>query len=96
VAQRVSVTIGTSAAVRTITTCPAMSSPLGADPNIALPAAGLFCYRLDRTHVVLGGAMSDGGSLLNWLREFVGDDLVLVHENLKIMTRINSPTVQRC
>ncbi|HUF04694.1 MAG TPA: gluconokinase [Aridibacter sp.] len=30
---------------------------------------GLFCYRLDRGRVVLGGALSDGGSLYRWLTE---------------------------
>jgi gluconokinase len=28
---------------------------------------GLFCYRIDRKRVVLGGALSDGGNLYRWL-----------------------------
>ena len=29
---------------------------------------GAWCYRVDRRRVVLGGALNDGGSLLDWLR----------------------------
>lgn len=29
---------------------------------------GLWCYRLDRHRVVLGGALTDGGSVFEWLR----------------------------
>jgi gluconokinase len=29
---------------------------------------GAWCYRVDRQRVVLGGALNDGGSLLDWLR----------------------------
>lgn len=30
---------------------------------------GLWCYRIDRKRVVIGGALSDGGGLYQWLRE---------------------------
>ena len=30
--------------------------------------AGLFCYRIDRERVVIGGALSDGGNLYRYLR----------------------------
>lgn len=29
---------------------------------------GLWCYRLDRYRVVLGGSLTDGGSVFDWLR----------------------------
>ncbi len=29
--------------------------------------AGLWCYRIDRERVILGGALSDGGNLYQWL-----------------------------
>jgi gluconokinase len=29
---------------------------------------GLWCYRLDRGHVVLGGALSNGGNVYAWMR----------------------------
>ena len=31
--------------------------------------AGLWCYRIDRTRVIIGGALSDGGGLYGWLKE---------------------------
>jgi gluconokinase len=50
--------IGTSAAER------AVSQPSGA---FDIPW-GAWCYRVDERRVVLGGAMNDGGNLLDWLR----------------------------
>ncbi|HWE64112.1 MAG TPA: gluconokinase [Chloroflexota bacterium] len=29
----------------------------------------LWCYRIDRTRIVMGGALSNGGNLLEWLRD---------------------------
>jgi gluconokinase len=56
--------IGTSGAMRVVYE--------GAPPAI-LPA-GLWCYRLDRRRVIVGGALSDGGSLYRWLRQSLGLD----------------------
>ena len=33
---------------------------------------GLWCYRIDRDRVVIGGALSDGGGLYSWVRENFG------------------------
>lgn len=30
---------------------------------------GLWCYRIDRARVIMGGALSDGGGLYHWLKE---------------------------
>lgn len=30
---------------------------------------GLWCYRIDRKRVIMGGALSDGGGLYHWLKE---------------------------
>jgi len=30
---------------------------------------GLWCYRIDRTRVIIGGALSDGGGLFRWLKD---------------------------
>jgi gluconokinase len=30
---------------------------------------GLWCYRIDRTRVITGGALSDGGGLYHWLKD---------------------------
>ena len=62
---RVAVTIGTSAAARvciplSINECPCTAS-------ISVPH-GLFCYRVDKKRVVVGGALTDGGSAVEWAR----------------------------
>ena len=56
-ADRVAVSLGTSGAVRV----------LWPTERVAVPA-GLWCYRLDRRRVVLGGAVSNGGNVYDWLR----------------------------
>src|SRR5579859_1871365 len=50
--------IGTSAAERVVW------SPAG---SFEVPW-GAWCYRVDERRVVIGGALNDGGNLLNWLR----------------------------
>jgi gluconokinase len=46
----------------------------GAERAVWSPSAefqvprGLWCYRVDRGRIITGGALNDGGSLLNWLR----------------------------
>jgi len=35
----------------------------------AIPPPGLWCYRVDRRRVLLGGSLSNGGNLYAWLRE---------------------------
>lgn len=37
-------------------------------PPAKLPS-GLWCYRIDRKSVLVGGALSDGGGLYGWLKE---------------------------
>ena len=39
------------------------------------PPSGLFCYRLDSDRLLVGGALTDGGSLLDWFKDFVGENL---------------------
>jgi len=38
------------------------------DPPKKIPP-GLWCYRVDRKRVVIGGALSDGGGLFHWLKK---------------------------
>lgn len=52
-AERASLMIGTSAAMRVA---------FEGEPPTALPD-GLWCYRIDSTTVIVGGALSDGGNL---------------------------------
>ncbi len=51
--------IGTSAAMRVVFT---------GEPPKSIPE-GLWCYRVDRKRVVIGGALSDGGNLYALMRE---------------------------
>ena len=67
-ANRISVTIGTSAAARLCLALPTSPSPV--TDNFIVPH-GLFCYRLDRNHVIVGGALTDGGSVVDWARKML-------------------------
>ena len=51
--------IGTSGAMRAVYK--------GAPPDRIPP--GLWCYRVDRKRVIIGGALSDGGGLYRWLKD---------------------------
>lgn len=55
----VALMIGTSGAMRVL---------YEGEPPRELPAS-LWCYRLDRRRVLVGGALSDGGGLFEWMRE---------------------------
>jgi gluconokinase len=52
---QVAISMGTSSAVRTIIT----------DAEVTIPS-GLWCYRVDRRRSLLGGAMTEGGSVYSW------------------------------
>jgi len=58
---RIAVTIGTSAASRII-----LPIEIG-DETFHVPK-GLWCYRIDGKRVLLGGALTDGGSVVEWAR----------------------------
>ncbi len=62
--QTLAVTIGTSAAVRMLAT----QIPQGTAP--AVPP-GLWCYRVDKTRHLLGGAITDGGNIARWLHDML-------------------------
>jgi gluconokinase len=62
--QRLALTVGTSAAIR-------MVLPRSADSDWTIPT-GLWAYRLDSEHAVLGGALSNGGNMLRWIGETTG------------------------
>src|SRR5260370_41239225 len=50
--------VGTSGAMRAV----------WATREISIPPR-LFCYRVDGARVVIGGALSNGGNLIAWLRD---------------------------
>lgn len=54
---RAAITIGTTGALRV------------ALPDMEHVPSGLWCYRIDRHHALLGGATSEGGNVVAWLRE---------------------------
>jgi len=55
--ERICVMVGTSGAMRVVSTVDRLDIPWG-----------LWCYRADRRRVVLGGALNDGGNLVEWCR----------------------------
>ena len=68
--RRIAVTVGTSAAARIVLPLPidrSAPSSLSSSCPINVPP-GLFCYRIDAHHVLVGGALTDGGSVVEWLR----------------------------
>ncbi|MDI7276215.1 MAG: gluconokinase, partial [Anaerolineae bacterium] len=56
--ERIALMIGTSGAMRVLSQAPRAEAPWG-----------LWCYRLDRQHALVGGAISNGGNLYAWLAE---------------------------
>jgi gluconokinase len=62
---RIACTVGTSAAARVV-----LWSPVGSDTLQRVPR-GLFCYRIDRSHVLVGGALTDGGSVVEWVSQLL-------------------------
>lgn len=54
----VAITIGTSAAIRTVTTEPVVDAQ-----------GRVFCYILDDKHYVVGGPINNGGIILRWVRD---------------------------
>jgi gluconokinase len=63
---RIALTVGTSAAIRVIA-----ERPLGEAFDVP---NDVWAYRLDERHVVFGGALSNGGNVVSWLRGVVGED----------------------
>ncbi|MEP6925866.1 MAG: gluconokinase [Pyrinomonadaceae bacterium] len=55
---RAALMIGTSGAMRVV---------YEGEPPEEIPA-GLWCYRLDKKRIIIGGALSDGGGLYSWLK----------------------------
>lgn len=56
--ERLCVMVGTSGAMRVVSAVDRLEIPWG-----------LWCYRADRRRVVLGGALNDGGNLVEWCRK---------------------------
>jgi len=63
--KRVAVTVGTSAAARVCLPLPCRKDSDDSNNDFYVPP-GLFCYRVDQSHVLVGGALTDGGSVVEW------------------------------
>ena len=57
-----------SKAALMIGTSGAMRVAYKGEPPSKIPP-GLWCYRIDRKRVIMGGALSDGGGLYHWLKQ---------------------------
>lgn len=55
---RFALMVGTTGAMRSVIDAPSLDIP-----------AGLWCYRIDRRRFVVGGALSDGGKVFEWMTE---------------------------
>lgn len=72
-----------SKAALMIGTSGAMRVAFAGDPPERIPG-GLWCYRIDRKRVIMGGALSDGGGLYRWLK----DNLRLVANDDRVEAEI--------
>ncbi|GHO44869.1 gluconokinase [Ktedonospora formicarum] len=59
--ERWALTIGTSSAIRAIV-----------EPERVVPSPGLWLYLVDGKRAIIGGALSQGGNVLAWLRDMLG------------------------
>ncbi|MFL5666172.1 MAG: gluconokinase [Ktedonobacteraceae bacterium] len=66
-----SLTIGTSGAIRVVV-----------PPEQVIPPMSLWLYLIDAKRAVLGGALSEGGNLLNWLDSVLALPVLAEAENL--------------
>lgn len=57
-----------SKAALMIGTSGAMRVAFAGEPPEKIPS-GLWCYRIDRKRIIIGGALSDGGGLYRWLKD---------------------------
>ncbi len=49
---------------------------------------GLWCYRVDRDRVIIGGALSDGGGLYRWLKDLITINDDSEEAELEVRSRI--------
>jgi len=75
--EKAALMIGTSGAMRVL---------YEGEPPPRLPPE-LWCYRADRNRVIVGGALSDGGGLYNWIKESLLYDLdfALIENELELL-----------
>lgn len=74
--ERPAVMIGTSGAMRTVWSVPSLTPPWG-----------LWAYRVDRRRFVVGGALSNGGNLAQWLQENLRLDMLSAYDDALLAAR---------
>lgn len=72
--KRVALTVGTTSALRAVLTGRVEAVP-----------SGLWCYRVDGRRSLLGGALSEGGSVFAWLRSVLRLDTEGLEEKLSAL-----------
>ena len=70
---RFALMVGTSGAMRAVVEAPRVEIPVG-----------LWCYRVDRKRYVLGGALSNGGGVYDWMKR----TLALPEDSAKVEARL--------
>jgi gluconokinase len=77
---RIACTVGTSAAARICLPLETISSSGSGSSTASINntchvsrdiPSGLFCYRIDKSHVLVGGALTDGGSVVEWTTQLL-------------------------
>lgn len=89
--QRIAVTIGTSAAARVCLPLSITSSSVS--DTVSVPP-GLFCYRAHRDTILLGGALTDGGSVVEWARSLLNLQSPELFD--ACLTQVTDMYVERC
>jgi gluconokinase len=79
--ERISLMIGTSGAMRVC---------FNGEPPDRLPLE-LWCYRANRNRILIGGALSDGGGLFNWIKESLlpAEDFATIESELELLSPDN-------
>jgi gluconokinase len=72
--KRVALTVGTTSAMRVVLTARVEAIP-----------SGLWCYRVDGRRSLLGGALSEGGSVFAWMRSALRFDLEGLEKKLSAL-----------
>jgi gluconokinase len=54
--------------------------------DVTIPP-GLFTYRIDRRHILVGGALTDGGSVVEWVQKLLNLDSAGIKECLDQVTK---------
>jgi gluconokinase len=72
--KRVALTVGTTSAMRAVLT-----------ERVAAIPPGLWCYRVDGRRSLLGGALSEGGSVFAWMRSALRFELEGLEERLSAL-----------